>query len=150
METITVERTIAAPPQAVFDWISNAHNYTHTPLVLHERLTTSGAEAPYGSGAVRFLVWAVGLFWERITSYNPPHSFDYHVYRSIPPADHREGRVSFTETPEGTHVVWTTTVQLRLPFGAFLTRHLARPLLAYGFRRVLDAADSELTAPRTS
>ncbi|WP_280251859.1 SRPBCC family protein [Nocardia abscessus] len=146
METITVERTIAAPVGAVFDWISNAHNYTRTGLVLHERLAVPGDGAPYGRGAVRVLIWAVGCFWERITAHDPPHSFEYHVYRSIPPSRHEYGRVGCTETPEGTHVVWTTTAQLRLPLvGAALTRLVVRPLFSYAFNRVLDTASRDLT-----
>ncbi|MFE7740750.1 SRPBCC family protein [Nocardia sp. NPDC057455] len=149
METITVERTIAAPVDAVFDWISNAHNYTRIPLVLHERLAVPGDEAPYGRGAVRVLIWAVGVFWERITAYDPPRSFEYHVYRSIPPSKHETGRVGFSETAGGTHVVWTTTAQLRIPLiGAALTRRIVRPLFTYAFDRVLDAASRDLAAQR--
>ncbi|NUP27148.1 MAG: SRPBCC family protein [Nocardia sp.] len=147
METITVERTIDAPVGAVFDWISHAHNYTRIPLVLHERLAVPGAEAPYGLGAVRFLIWVMGVFWERITAYDPPRSFEYHVYRCFPPARHELGRVEFTETAGGTRVVWTTVVELRFPLiGALLTRRVARPLLTYAFGRVLDAATRQLTA----
>jgi uncharacterized protein YndB with AHSA1/START domain len=147
METITVERTIAAPIDAVFDWISNAHNYTRIRLVLHERLAVRGDEAPYGRGAVRVLIWAIGWFWERVTAYDPPHSFEYHVYRSIPPSEHENGRVDFTEIAGGTHVVWTTTARLRLPLiGAALTRRIVRPLVTYAFGRVLDAASRDLAA----
>ncbi|MEU1951429.1 SRPBCC family protein [Nocardia rhamnosiphila] len=147
METITVERVITAPPNAVFDWISTAHNYTRIPLVLHERLAVPGAGAPYGLGAVRFLVWCVGVFWERVTAYDPPRSFEYHVYRSFPPARHELGRVEFTETTDGTRVVWTTVVELRFPLvGAVLTRRVVRPLFTYAFGRVLDVAAHDLTA----
>lgn len=147
METITVERTIAASGPSVFAWISDAHNYTRIPLVLHERLASPGEDAPYGRGAVRFLVWFVGVFWERITAYDPPHAFEYHVYRSIPPARHEHGRVEVTETAAGARVRWTTTVELRLPFiGAFLTRRVVRPVMAYAFGRVLDAAARDLAA----
>lgn len=151
METITVERTIAAPVHDVFDWISNAHNYTRVPMVLHERVQTPGAGTTYGPGAVRFLVWAIGLFWERITHFDPPYSFEYHVYRSIPPARHRAGRVDCTETAGGTRVVWSTIVQLRIPLvGATLTRRVARPLLAHTFERVLDVAERDLVTRTTT
>ncbi|MBF6240564.1 SRPBCC family protein [Nocardia otitidiscaviarum] len=145
METITVERIVAAPPHAVFDWMSNAHNYTRVGFVLHEHLARPGADAPYGVGAVRVLGWAVGWFWERITAYDPPHSFEFHVYRAIPPARHEGGSVTFTAVPGGTRVVWSTQVELRFPLlGAFLTRLIARPILTYVFKRVLDEANAEL------
>ncbi|MGI5218575.1 SRPBCC family protein [Nocardia sp. CA-290969] len=145
METISVERTIAAPAPAVFEWISNAHNYTRIPLVLHERLREPGVDAPYGRGAVRVLIWVIGVFWERITEYDPPNSFEYHVYRSVPPSRHEKGRVEFTETGAGTHVRWTTTVRLRIPFaGPVLMRWVAKPLLTYAFGRVLRTAADDL------
>lgn len=145
MEAIIVQRVIAAPPQAVFDWISNAHNYTRIPGILHEHLAQRGTDAAYGRGAVRMLVAVFGVFWERITAYDPPHSFDYHVYRVFPPARHEHGRVSLAIVDGGTHVTWTSTVQLRIPIvGAILTRLIARPIFTYVFSRALDLAAQDL------
>lgn len=150
METVTVEREIAAPDEAVFEWISNSHNYTRVPMILHERLVESGREAPYGTGAVRKLVWVIGCFSERITAYDPPYSFDYDVYRSIPPSRHEHGRVSLTAVSGGTKLVWTTTFEVRVPLiGAMLTRRIARPLFVYVLNKVVDVAVDDL-AGRTS
>lgn len=148
METLTVERTINAPIQDVFDWVSNSHNYIRVGIVLREHLQVPGEGAPYGVGAVRFVLCIGACFWERITAYDPPHSFDYHIERSFPPLNHQGGRVSFTETPEGTHVVWTTTALVRFPapaIAAMLTNRVARPLLNDSFGRILDLAAHELT-----
>ncbi|MBA0047374.1 SRPBCC family protein [Mycobacterium sp. NPDC050853] len=146
METVTVQRTIAAPRQAVFDWISNAHNYTRIRGIFHEHVAEPGETARYGLGAVRMLVGVFGVFWERITAYTPPEVFDYHVYRVFPPARHENGRVSFAEVDGGTHVVWTSSFELRVPLlGAFLTRAIARPLFTYVFNRALDLATDDLT-----
>jgi uncharacterized protein YndB with AHSA1/START domain len=145
METITVERTIAAPIEDVFDFISTASNYTRSRLVLRERLARPGDGAPYGVGAVRVLLWVVGWFHEVITGYDRPYRFDYRVDRSFPPSEHKEGHVSFTEVAGGTHVLWTTTVELRFPLlGGLLTRLVARPILAHVFNAVLDAAQEDL------
>ncbi|WP_165968619.1 hypothetical protein [Saccharopolyspora elongata] len=38
--------------------------YTRVRLVLRERLTEPGEDAPYGRNAVRTLTWAVGRFRE--------------------------------------------------------------------------------------
>lgn len=149
METLTVERTIAAPIEDVFAWLSNAHNYTRSKFVLRERLAEPGADAPYGLGALRVLLWTVGIFYERITAYDPPRSFDYHVERSFPPSRHEAGRKSFTEVAGGTHVTWTSTFEIRLPLvGAFLTRVVGVPIIRRVFSRVLDAAQADLTGAR--
>ncbi len=141
METIAVERTVPAPIDAVFAWMSDASNYTESRWVVRERLIQPGEGAPYGLGAVRRLTWLFGLFRERVTEYHPPNEFHYIVERSVPPVRHEGGRLVFTETPEGTRVVWTTTVEMRVPvLAGAVTRLLGRPLIAYTFGKVLDAA----------
>ncbi|MYR08933.1 SRPBCC family protein [Gordonia sp. SID5947] len=145
METVTAERTIDAPVPMVFDWMSNAHNYTRARWVVTERLVTPGVEAPYGTGAVRVLWWTVGRFAERITSYRPPHSFDYDVYRSFPPSRHEFGRVSCRDVDGATHITWTTTFELAIPvIGAAMTRLVARPIMRRAFERILDSAVDDL------
>jgi hypothetical protein len=145
VETVVVERTISAPRAEVFEWINNAHNYTRVPVVFHEHLAERGADAPYGLGAVRVLIAAFGWFGERITAYHPPHSFDHHVFRSIPPARHEHGSVTLEEVGAGTHITWTSTMELRIPIiGAALTRWIARPIFVYLFNRVLDEATADL------
>ncbi|KIZ16107.1 SRPBCC family protein [Streptomyces natalensis] len=147
METLTVQRVIAAPIADVFDWCATTTNYTRSPFVLKARLARPGAGAPYGVGAVRQHTWLIGWFRERITVYNPPYDFDYAVDRSFPAARHELGRMTFAEVPEGTLVTWTTRFQLPLPFiGAPLTRAFAKPVIGHVFGKILDAADTALTA----
>ncbi|MFJ6618425.1 SRPBCC family protein [Kitasatospora sp. NPDC091335] len=148
METLTVRRVIAAPIEDVFDWCATTTNHTRSPLILRARLARPGADAPYGVGAVRLHTWAIGWFRERVTTYDRPYGFDYTVERSVPPSRHELGRMTFTEVAGGTEVVWTTTFQVRLPFGAALTRAVAKPVIAHTFGRILAAADAALTAGR--
>ncbi|TCO60823.1 SRPBCC family protein [Actinocrispum wychmicini] len=139
MVTVKVERVVAAPIDEVFDWCATSSNYTRTPLVLRARLAEPGDGAPYGVGAVRLHTWAIGWFKERVTAYHPPHDFDYVVDRSFPPARHKLGRMTFTEVPGGTRVVWTSIVEVPFPI-----RPLARTLITYVFGKILDAADADL------
>lgn len=146
MQTVTVERTISAPQDEVFDFMSNAGNFTRSPLVLRQRLAEPGLHAPYGQGAVRILLWTIGWFRERITAYDAPHSFDYTVERSFPPSEHRHGHVGFTAVDGGTRVVWTTTFRVKFPLiGEVLTRWVGRPMLTRVFNDVLDAAAADLS-----
>lgn len=150
METMTVERTIDAPIHDVFAWLTTTTNYTRSPLVLRCRLTRQGDSAPYGVGAVRSHLWLIGWLSERITHYDPPYATEYVVDRSVPPSRHELGRMTFTETADGTLVNWTTRAEMRAPLvGAFLTRHLVRPMITRSFRSILDAADTALTRHRT-
>ncbi|MFE9581577.1 SRPBCC family protein [Nocardia sp. NPDC006044] len=140
METITVERTIAAPPQEVFDWCSNTTNYERTAWVLRDRLIQPGEAAAWGLGAVRAHTWLIGRFRERITRYDPPRSFDYVVERSVPPISHKGATMTFTTVPGGTRVVWTSTVDV----GSIVGK-VARTVVGHVFGRILAACDKALT-----
>jgi hypothetical protein len=145
--TVSVERVVAAPMTDVFEWLSDASNYTRSRFVLRERLARRGEDAAYGLGAVRQLTWVFGWFRERVTEYRPPHEFRYLVERSVPPLRHEGGRLTFSEVAGGTRVLWTTTVELRLPIAAATaTRLFGRPVIAYTFGKVLDAADAALAS----
>lgn len=145
METMTVERVVHAPIGDVFAWLTTTTHYTASPLVLRCRLTRHGEGAPYGVGAVRSHLWLIGWFRERITRYEPPYATEYVVERSVPPARHELGRMTFTETDGGTLVRWTTRAEIPLPLlGVPLTRLLARPVIARTFGNILDAAEKAL------
>jgi uncharacterized protein YndB with AHSA1/START domain len=149
MQTVSVERVVAAPIAEVFEWLSDASNYTRSRFVLHERLVERGQDAAYGVGALRQLTWVFGWFRERVTAYRPPHEFQYLVERSIPPVRHEGGRLMFTEVPGGTRVRWTTTVEMCLPFAAAAaTRLLGRPVIVYTFGKVIEAGGAALAAGR--
>lgn len=145
METMTVQRVIAAPADDVFAWLTTTTNYTASPLALRCRLARRGDGAPYGVGAVRVHLWVIGWFRERITRYEPPRVTEYVVDRSFPPSRHELGRMTFTEVGGGTHVEWITRVELPVPLvGALLTRVVARPLITHLFRKILDTAEAAL------
>ncbi|MFD9963532.1 SRPBCC family protein [Amycolatopsis sp. NPDC058986] len=145
METVTARRVIAAPIDEVFEWCATTTNYTRSPLVVRARLARHGQGAPYGVGAIRLHTWLIGWFRERIADYQPPREFTYVVERSFPPSRHELGRMTFTEVPGGTQVVWTTRVGLPVPFGDALVRGIARPVVSRVFGRILDTAAAALT-----
>ncbi|WP_418001772.1 SRPBCC family protein [Mycobacterium sp. PDNC021] len=146
METITVQRRIAAAPAAVFDWCADSTNYEAIFWVLRDKLTRPGQNAPYGLGAVRVHTWLIGRFHERITAYEAPHSFDYVVDKSFPPSRHDGGTMTFAPDGAGhTLVTWTTRVQVAVPVVAGpATRLLVKPVLQHVFRRILAACAEQL------
>ncbi|MFI6472827.1 SRPBCC family protein [Streptomyces sp. NPDC050516] len=146
METMTVERVIDAPVDDVFAWLTTTTNYERSPLVLRCRLTRRGESTPYGVGAVRSHLWAIGWLRERITRYEAPYTTEYVVERSVPPSRHEFGSMTFTEVDGGTRVRWTTRAEMKLPvLGPVLTRVLGRPMITRSFASILDAADAALT-----
>jgi len=91
---IRVERTIAASPERVFDWLLDPANLTASPVV-RKAGWAKDSSGP-GVGAVRE-VTGYG-FWvhEQITAYDPPRRCSYVVLRSFPASQHQGGTLTCT------------------------------------------------------
>src|SRR6516165_5480975 len=102
MVQLHVERTIAASPERVFDWLADPANLTSSPLVLKAGWA-KGSPGP-GVGALRE-VTAVGMWLrEKITAYDAPRSYSYRILRSFPPSEHEGGTLTFSQSGDRTHV----------------------------------------------
>src|ERR1700741_3735689 len=94
MVQLHVERTIAAPPERTFKWLTEPANLTTAPLFLRA-CWAKGFSGP-SVGASRE-VTAVGAWLrEEITAYDPPRSYSYLVVRSVPAVEHEGGTLTFT------------------------------------------------------
>lgn len=146
MEQIVVERTVNAPPEAVYDWCTETSNWQASPWILRNRLRKEGAKERWGAGAIRSHVWAIGWFLEEITASERPRSQSYLVVKSLPPLRHQGGTMTFTEVDGGTKVTWKTTAEVKIPVvGVSLTKALAKPLLGRVFEQILQLCDDDLS-----
>lgn len=143
--TITVERTIRAPREEVFAWLSTGTNYTASPLVFTAKLVTPGNDAAWGLGARRQFATAIAWFDEEIVAYDAPRSFEYRIMGSVPSIDHELGRVELHEVPDGTRVVWISTFRIRVPAVGGALGAVAVPVVSRAFAGVLKAAERALT-----
>lgn len=142
MIRLHAERAIAAPRAAVFAWLTDAGNLTTAPLFLRAGWV-QGYKEP-GVGAVREVTAAGAWLRERITAFDPPGSYSYLVFRSIPAAQHEGGTVTCTPSDGGTHVVWESTYSIPLKGGGRFTELITAPLFGWSFRRILAACAREL------
>lgn len=145
MVTFTVEREIAAPAAAVFDWLVDSSNYTNAPLVLRERRVRDGDGAPYGRGAVREITGVGAWFREEITLYDRPREFRYLILRSLPRIVHQGGSLVFETVAGGTRARWTTSYGMPGAWGGQAAAKLLEPLLRNSFSTLLALADRDLT-----
>ena len=72
MVQVHVERTIAASPERVFDWLTDPANLTAAPLFLKAGWA-NGSSGP-GVGALREVTGVGMRFREKITAYDAPRS----------------------------------------------------------------------------
>lgn len=135
MAELRVERTIAAPPHEVFDWLADPGSLTSAPLVLRARWAR-GTAAP-SVGAMREVVAAGMSFREEITAYDPPRSYSYRIVRSFPAFDHEGGTLTFTPSGAGTHVDWVSSYTHPLRGGGKPMEAVSSRLLPWNFNAVL-------------
>lgn len=146
--TAFAERTIAAPPSAVFEWLANSHNYKAVPFVLAERLAKPGEDGAYGLGAVREVTCWGAWFREEITAYDAPQQFQYLVIKSFPPVDHHGGTVTVKAVAGGSHVTWSSPFTLSRLLGGKIAEKLSKRIMQANFRQTLKAADQALAGNR--
>jgi uncharacterized protein YndB with AHSA1/START domain len=134
MAQLHVERTIAASPERVFEWLADPASLTAAPLVLKARWA-SGAVP--GAGALREVTGVCMWFREEITAYDAPRSYSYLIVRSFPAFDHDGGTLTFTPSGDGTHVDWVTAYTHPARAGGKIFEKISAPLLRMSFGAVL-------------
>jgi hypothetical protein len=142
MLEIHVERTFAASPERVFDWLADPRSLAAAPLVLKAGWA-QGASGPT-VGALREVRGVGTWFREEITAFDRPRSYSYLIVRSFPPFNHEGGTLTFSPSGEGTHVDWLSNYTHPARAGGKLTEAITRPLLRSSFRAILAACAKAL------
>lgn len=105
MASFTFVREIAAPPQVVFDVLTDHRGYPGITRLRKVELEREGEPAPNGVGAIRVLRAVGPPLREEVLAYESPSRFSYTVLSGLPVRDH-VGTVELTPQGEGTKVVY--------------------------------------------
>ncbi len=135
MVNLHVERTIAASPERVFEWLADPVNLTAAPLALRAGFA-KGSSAP-GVGALREVIGLGMWFREEITAYDAPRSYSYRIVRSFPAFDHEGGTLTLSPSGDGTHVDWVTTYTHPARAGGKVMEAVSSRLLRSSFLAIL-------------
>jgi hypothetical protein len=135
MVQLHVERTIAASPERVFDWLADPANLTSSPLVLKAGWA-KGSPGP-DVGALREVTGLGTWLREEITAYDAPRSYSYRIIRSFPAFDHAGGALTFTPSGDGTHVDWVATGTIPARGGGKVMEAVSTRLLRSSFLATL-------------
>lgn len=140
MQTIIVERVIAAPPQAVFDAVTDSNSLKFATLVLSVKRVKEGHTGGWSTGAVREVAGAGAWFREEITANDRPHHLAYQILKSFPPLTHFGGTIDVTPAANGSRVVWRTSYDVPRAAGGKATAAVLRQILTLSFGQILDRA----------
>jgi len=118
MASFTYERQVAAPPEVVFDVLTDHRRYTEITPLRRAELEREGEPAPNGLGAIRVLGIAGPPMREEVIAYERPHRFSYTILSGLPVRDH-VGTVELSPIDGGTRVVYAIHTTPTVPLGGF-------------------------------
>ena len=108
MAEFTLTRSIEAPPEVVFDTVTDHRRYPEYTPIRRAELEREGESEPNGLGAIRALHVAGPPMRERVVGFERPRLFVYELLSGLPVRDH-VGTVSVE--PDGSGSVMTYRIE---------------------------------------
>jgi uncharacterized protein YndB with AHSA1/START domain len=115
MASFKYVRQVAAPPEIVFDVLTDHRRYPEITSLRKAELEREGEPAPNGVGAVRVLTVAGPPMREEVIAYERPSRFSYKVLSGLPVRDH-VGTVEMQPADGGTEVTYVVKTTPTIPF----------------------------------
>jgi uncharacterized protein YndB with AHSA1/START domain len=114
MASFTFVRQIAAPPETVFDVLTDHERYAAITPMRKSVLERQGDPAPNGVGAVRVLSSVGPPLREEVIAFQSPSRFSYKLLSGAPVRDH-VGTVELSAEAGGTKMVYAVRTVPTLP-----------------------------------
>lgn len=134
MASFRYVRQVAAPPEVVFDVLTDHRRYPEITPLRKAELEREGEPAPNGLGAIRVLSALPGPpMREEVIGYERPSRFSYKILSGLPVRDH-VGTVELSTVDGGTELVYavktTPTIPLSGPVFMAILKKAIRDLMA--------------------
>lgn len=114
MASFTYTRQVAAPPETVFEVLTDHRRYPEVTPLRKAELEREGEPAPNGVGAIRKLTAVGPPLREEVLAYEPATRFSYKLLSGLPVRDH-VGTVELTPEAGGTKVVYAVRTTPTVP-----------------------------------
>jgi uncharacterized protein YndB with AHSA1/START domain len=112
--SFTFNREIAAPPETVFEVLTDHAKYSELTPLRKSVLEREGEPTPNGVGAIRKLTAVGPALREEVIAYESPSRFSYTLLSGLPVRDH-VGTVELTPNGGGTKMVYAVKTQPTVP-----------------------------------
>jgi uncharacterized protein YndB with AHSA1/START domain len=114
MASFRIVRHVAAPPETVFEVVTDHRRYAEITPLLKATLEREGVPTPDGVGAVRVLGAVGPPLREEVIAYQPPARFSYKLLSGLPVRDH-VGTVELSPEGSGTRMVYAVRTVPTVP-----------------------------------
>lgn len=132
MASFRYVRQVAAPPEVVFDVLTDHRRYHELTPLRKAELEREGEPAPNGVGAIRVLSVAGPPMREEVIAYERPSRFSYKILSGLPVRDH-VGTVDLKAANGGTEITYavktTPTIPLAGPVFMVVLKKAIRDLI---------------------
>jgi len=128
MASFTYVRQVGAPPEIVFDVLTDHRRYTEITPLRKAELEREGEPEPDGVGAIRVLSVAGPPMREEVLAYERPYRFSYKLLSGLPVRDH-VGTVELEPKDGGTEITYAVKTTPTIP--------LAGPLFMAGLKKAI-------------
>jgi uncharacterized protein YndB with AHSA1/START domain len=135
--SFTLLREIAAPPDVVFDVLTDHRRYAEMTPLRRSELEREGEPAPDGVGAIRKLSAVGPPIREEVVAYERPGRFSYKVLSGLPVRDHL-GTVLLEADGSGTRMTYAVKTTPTVP--------LVGALVVFGIKRGITQLIDGVTA----
>jgi uncharacterized protein YndB with AHSA1/START domain len=136
--SFTFVREVDAPPEVVFDVLTDHRRYAEITPMRKSVLEREGESVSNGVGAIRKLSAVGPPLREETIVYEPPSRFSYRLLSGAPLRDH-VGTVELTPQAGGTKLVYAVRTQPTLPFVGGVAVAVAR----FGVKQLVDGIVAE-------
>lgn len=114
MANVAIARNSSAPPEAVFEVLTDHGAYPDFTPIRRVELERSGEQAPNGVGAIRALHVVGPPLREEVLEYEPPRRFAYRLLSGLPVRNH-VGTVTIEPRDGGSRIVYAIDSSPTLP-----------------------------------
>jgi uncharacterized protein YndB with AHSA1/START domain len=135
--SFTLVREIGAPPEVVFDVLTDHRRYAELTPLRKSELEREGEPAPNGVGAIRKLSAVGPPIREEVVAYERPGRFSYKVLSGLPVRDHL-GTVLLEADGSATRMTYAVKTTPTVP--------LAGGLVVFGVKRGITQLIDGVTA----